>query len=315
MILQAFLFILGLVLLVFSADLLIKTSTRLAVLLKLSTLFIGLILVAFGTSLPEAAVSVSAGLNNQPSIALGNVIGSNIANICLALGLCGMFVPIKVSPSLFKTEIPIMLVATLAFLFFCLDGFFSRFEGIVFLIAFGWFCFYSYRNSQQDYKEQEVVEKKGFFNKIKSKPILFVIFFIALLFIILSSNLMVKSGVFIANFFKINPVIIGITLFALGTSLPEIAISFTAALKKKSSLSVGNVIGSNIFNILFVIGILAVIKPFRVDQSLLKSELPFLIILNIVLVLFMRTSYTLSRKESFILLIGYILFISSIFMR
>ncbi|MBN2120766.1 MAG: calcium/sodium antiporter [Candidatus Omnitrophica bacterium] len=306
--------ILGLVLLVVSADFLIKISVRLAWLLRLSTLFIGLILVAFGTSLPEAAVSIVAAVKNSKDIALGNVVGSNIANIGLAVGLAGLFNPLKVEKSLFRREIPVMLVSCLALYGFCWDGLICRWEGGVFLLGFAAFCFFSFKNSKAQ-EESEEFTLSGPLSKTESKPLVFLIFCGCLFFLVLGADLMVNSGVNIANFFGISPWVIAITVFAVGTSLPELAASVAASIKKVSSISIGNVVGSNIFNILLVLGLASLIRPIEVDRSILNFELPLMIAFSVVVSLFMMTRNKVSRFEAGVLLLFYCIFIVFLFIR
>lgn len=298
----------GLVLLVLSSDYLVKCSVKLAKLFRLSTFFIGLILVALGTSLPEATVSIIAVLKGQKAIALGNIIGSNIANIGLVFGVCGLLNPLKINPELFKREIPFMMGAAIALIAFSLNGVISRFEGALFVLAFIAFLVLSYKNAGTE-EEAEHFELSGFLGKTKSKALVFVLFIISVLVLVFGANLMVNAGVGIADHFGISPWLVAITIFAIGTSLPELAASISASLKKVSSISVGNVIGSNIFNIIFVLGIVALIKPINVEPGIIKFELPALAAFSAIVYFFMRSKYELNKKESILLLFSYVLFI------
>jgi len=314
LLLNLLILIFGLILLAVSSDFLIKTSVKLACLLKLSTLFIGLILVAFGTSCPEAAVSIVAIVKKYKDIALGNIVGSNIANIGLVLGLSGLLRPLKIDTSLFRREIPIMLLSCVFLFIFCLDGEISRWEGLVFILGFILFCFFSYKGSRL-HDDSEDFELSGFLKRIKSKIFVFFLFFVSLLFLVVSANLMVNSGVNIAKIFGISPWLIAVTVFAVGTSLPELAASISAALKKVPSISIGNVIGSNIFNILLVLGLVSLVRPITVERSILRFELPLLIVFSIGVSLFMRTKNTLSRWEAGLLFLSYIVFIVLLIVR
>ena len=263
-ILNITIFLIGLCLLVLSSVWLIQGSVKLSILFKLSPLFIGLVLIAFGTSAPEAAIGIIAALRNQKGIALGNIIGSNISNIGLILGVCAMVAPLAVkSKSIFKNEIPIMLASVLLFYFLSCDLFISRIDGAVFIGSFIAFCFVSYKRAKKsfDYSEIESFKLKKFLQRMNSKILLFAIIFASLLAIVYAADLMVKSGANLAQVFGISPWIIGITVFAIGSSLPELSASLTASLRKVPSLSLGNIIGSNIFNVLFVLGIVALIRP------------------------------------------------------
>jgi len=306
------LFILGLVFLSISSNLLIKTSVRLAYLFKLTTLFIGLIFIAFGTSLPEATVSLLAVIKKYKDIALGNIVGSNIANIGLVLGLSGLIRPLRVDSSLFKREVPIMVLSSLFLYIFSLDGLISRGEGLVFLLSFIFFFIFAYKSSKLSEKKEftpQEFEASGAFKKLHSKALILILFFLSLTFLLIGANMMVNSGVNVAKFFGISPWLIAITIFAIGTSLPELAASLSASIKGVSSISVGNVVGSNIFNILFVLGIASLIRPIRLESSILRFELPFLIFFSIIVSLFMRIKDNISRGEAGVLFLSYLVFI------
>ena len=305
-------FISGLVLLIYGSDFLIQSSVKLSFLLRLTPLFIGIIIVAFGTSMPELAVGITATLEHEKAIALGNIIGSNISNIGLILGLCAMFTPLKISKDIFKKELPIMIFSTVLFYILSLDRTLSRIDGLVFIILFIIFCFISFKDARTSKHHQEIADFK--FNKIlkniNSKPLIGIFVFISIIFVIWGASLMVKSGVNIARIFGISPWVIGITVFAIGTSLPELAASMTASIKKVSSISVGNIVGSNIFNILLVLGVVSLIRPITIDSpSVLVFEMPVLLLFNVLLVIFMRTSFKISRIEGLILLVSYVTFI------
>ncbi|MFC1515002.1 calcium/sodium antiporter [Candidatus Omnitrophota bacterium] len=314
LLISAAVLILGLALLVTASGLLVKSSVKLAYLLKLSTLFIGLIFVAFGTSLPEAAVSIAAVIKGYKGIALGNVVGSNIANIGLVLGLCGLVRPLKVDSSLFKREIPIMLASVLALYLFARDGLISRFEGGLFLFAFVLFCISSLRGSRSHQADEDFA-LSGFLAKTRSKLLVLLVFSASVFFLVLGANLMVNSGVKIAEHFSVSPWIIAITVFAVGTSLPELAASLAASAKKISSLSIGNVIGSNIFNVLLVLGIASLIRPIEVEAAVLRFELPLLIAFSLVAAIFMGIKNTISRFEAGMLLLFYCIFIVFLFLK
>jgi len=305
-------FVSGLILLIYSSGFLIQSSVKLSFLLRLAPLFIGIIIVAFGTSAPELAVGITAALKHQKAIALGNIVGSNISNIGLILGLCAIFMPLKINKDIFKKELPIMILSTALLYVFSLDRILSRIDGLVFVVLFIIFCFISFKSARTSEYHQEVAGFK--FNKIlkgiNSKPLIGVFIFVSIILVIWGANLMVKSGVNIAHIFGISPWVIGITVFAVGTSLPELAASMAASVKKVSSIGVGNIVGSNIFNILLVLGAVSLIRPITIDtSSVLVFEMPALLLFNILLVIFMRTSFKISRIEGFILLASYVTFI------
>jgi cation:H+ antiporter len=298
-------------LLILGSNWLIQGSVKLSILFKLSPLFIGLILIAFGTSAPEAAIGIIAALRDQKGIALGNIIGSNISNIGLILGLCALVMPLGVNKRIFKLEIPIMLASVALFYFLSLDLLISRIDGLIFIGAFIAFCVSAYYGAKKsfDHAELEGFKLKKILQKLNSRFFLFTIILASLAVIVWGANLMVKAGVDLATIFGVNPWIIGITIFAIGSSLPELAASLTASLKKVPSISVGNIVGSNIFNILFVMGIVALIRPITLESSVLGFEFPVLIIFSFALFIVMRIGYKISRLRGLFLFLGYITFI------
>ncbi len=306
-----FLFLIGLIFLVVSSNWLIQSSVKISWLFRLTPLSIGLVIIAFGTSAPEAGVGIVATLKNQEGIALANVIGSNIANIALALGLCSIFVPLKVDKNIFRKEFPVLAVATLVLYFSSLDLVISRLEGALFILLMFLSCLIFLKGSRGNFIEEETknIKINRLLNRVKRPFSAVVLFVLSLAGVVWGANLMVEGGVYLANFFGISPWIIGITLFALGTSLPEIATSFTAAIKRVPSISVGNIIGSNIFNILLVIGVIALIKPISLNSSVVKFELPILLGFTFLLFTVMFTHYKIVRKEGMILVLGYIVFL------
>lgn len=300
--------------LVASADYLVKCSVKLARMFALSTFFVGLILVAMGTSLPEATVSILAVLKGENALALGNVVGSNIVNIGLVLGICGILNPLTIPQTLFKREIPFMLGATMALIVFSLNGIISRIEGMFLICFFIIFVYTSLKTSAQGHEENEF-ELKGILAETKSKSLVFFLFSFSAAVLIAGANLMVSAGINIADMLGVSPWIVAVTIFAIGTSLPELAASVSASLKKVSAISVGNVIGSNIFNIVFVIGIVALIRPIEVSKSIIAFDLPILAAFTVMFYVFMRTRFKLTRIESAFMLLGYAGFIIALIIK
>jgi cation:H+ antiporter len=309
-------FLIGLVALYFGAEWLVKGSSRLAKSLHIRPIIIGLTIVAFGGSAPEAAVSIVAALKKSSDMALGNILGSVIANTGLVLGLSALIAPLKIQLSIIRKELPIMLGATILFYLMALNLRIGFGEGLLLFAGFILFILYSIYQSLREKSKNRLVEKeyeeflKGKNDK-RFKFILLVI--VGLILIIVSANLLIKSGIFIAESLGVSELIIGITLLAVGTSLPELAISTVAAYRKESDISAGNVIGSNIFNIFFVIGAVAMIHPLNVEKSTLSFEFPAMLIFSILLIWMMKTHLTLSRIEGAILLGLYILFLILLF--
>ncbi|MFH1768092.1 MAG: calcium/sodium antiporter [Candidatus Omnitrophota bacterium] len=306
-------FAVGLALLVYGSNLLIHACVRISSLFNLTPLFIGTIFVAFGTSMPEFGVSVIAALRNQDAIALGNVVGSNIANIGLVLGLCGFLMPLSVDKTIFKKELPIMLASTVLLYWFSLDCIISRAESFILIVCFIAFCFISYRGAKGQKAaagELEGFKLKKILAKTDRKSTVAVLSIISLLLVIFGANLMVRSGVFLARTFGVSSWLIAMTVFAVGTSLPELAASLTASLKKVPSISVGNIVGSNIFNILLIIGIAGLIRPIRIyNPTIFLFEFPVLLVFSVFLFIFMRLRYRISRVEGLFLLLGYMVFL------
>jgi cation:H+ antiporter len=301
------LLVFGLILLVISSNWLIQSSVKISSFFRLTPLFIGLVIIAFGTSAPEAGVGIIATLKNQGGVALANVIGSNIANIALALGLCSIFIPLKVDKKIFKKEFPFLAISTLALYFASLDLIISRREGVIFILLLLIFCFIFIRDSKEGFIEDETknIKFNKVFNKLKRPHSIVILFILSLAGIIGGAHFMVEGGVYLANFLGVSPWIIGITLFALGTSLPEISTSVAAAIKKVPSISIGNIIGSNIFNILLVVGVVVLIKPLSLNPSVVKFELPMLLGFTFLLFTVMATHYKIVRWEGLILTLSY----------
>ena len=310
-----FLFVLGLALLIFSSDWLIQACVKLSILLKLTPLFVGLIFVGFATSAPETGVGVVAAIKNYEGIALGNVVGSNIANIGLILGLCALFSPIPVNKNIFRRELPVMLLAVILLYVLSLDGVISRLDGALFIIFLIIFCIISYRGAKSTFNDKEVdcFSFNKFFKKTRPRFLVIVITLLSLGGIIWGSDLMVRGGSSFARLLGVRPWVIGITAFAIGTSLPELVASLTASFKKLHSISVGNVVGSNIFNIFFVLGLVALIRPIPVERSYLHFEYVVMFIFSLVLLCVMKTHYRITRREGLFMFLGYIVFLFILF--
>jgi cation:H+ antiporter len=310
-----FLFLCGLALLIFSSQWLIQACVKLSILLRLTPLFVGLIIVGFATSTPEAGVGTVAAIKNYEGIALGNIIGSNIANIGLILGLCAIFCPIPVNKNIFKRELPVMFLAVILLYVLSLDRVISRFDGALFIGCLIAFCVVAYRAAKRTFNEREIDSFE--FNKFfKKTPHLFVVVVITLLSlggIIGGADLMVRGGSTLAGLLGVSPWIIGITVFAIGTSLPELVASLTASFKKIPSISVGNIVGSNIFNIFFVLGLVALIRPIPVKPSYLRFEYVIMSIFSMLLLLVMKTQYKITRREGLLMFLGYSVFLFVLF--
>ena len=306
------LFLVGLTLLYFGSEWLVKGSSRLAKSLHIRPIIIGVTIVALGSSAPEAAVSLLAASKKSCDIALGNILGSVIANIGLVLGISAIISPLKVELSLIKRELPIMLGATLVFYLMALNLSIGFPEGLLLFVGIILFIAYSvYQGLRQKNKNQpKEKEYEKSFKGERDERIKFILLSVAgLILIIGGANLLVKSAILIAQQLGVSELIIGITLVAVGTSMPELAISAVAAYRKEPDISVGNIIGSNIFNIFFVIGAVTMIHPLSVEKSTLVFEFPAMLVFSVLLIWMMKTKLTLSRAEGVILLVLYVLFL------
>jgi len=309
-----FFLIAGLIVLVYSSNWLIQGSVKLSFLFKLTPLFIGAVVVAFGTSAPEAGVGIMAALRNQKAIALGNIIGSNIANIGLIMGLCVFFRPMNIDKSVFKREGPFMLFSAVLLYVLSWDLVLNYIDGIVFIACFLVFCLMSYRQAKKSFDSSQLKAftlKKRLQNTDSCLLALGVVL-LSLIGVVLGADLMVKGGVAVAGIFGISPWIIGIVVFAVGTSLPELAASLTASVKKVPSISAGNILGSNIFNILLVLGVVSLIRPINIEPSVLSFEMPVLLAFSFAFFIIMRTGYRISRREGLLIFSGYMAFITAL---
>jgi cation:H+ antiporter len=294
--------VIGLVGLVFSSDKFVEGASSIALHMKVSPLFVGVVLVGIGTSAPEILVSVQSALNDKPELSLGNAIGSNIANIALILGITAMYTPIVVKWKLVKKEFAMLVGVTLLGALFIFDGKLVRFEAIMFLIALG-FVLYFLMNGAKTESNSDVQEKPSV-----SKPKSWVLTVVGMIALIGFSKLLVYGAVGIATFLGMSELMIGLTIVAIGTSLPELSASIAAARKGMADLALGNVIGSNIFNILAVLSVSTLITPFDVPPEALSRDLPLMILLTFVIIL-MAFSFnknkdgTIRRMEGGVLLV------------
>ncbi len=300
--------IIGLVLLILGGNWLLKSSVGLANNLKISKIIIGLTIVSFATSAPEMIVSVKAALNGFPDIALGNVIGSNIGNIGLVLGIVLLINAIQIDTSFYKTDWPVTMVATtLLFVFLIIDGQLSRVEGIIFIIVLVVFLIILIRQNKKVTTDIESVT-------VEKVSLLKICIFLIIggFSLWLGSELLVKGAVNIAGNFGVSQRIIAITVVSIGTSIPELASSIIAAVKKENDISIGNIIGSNIFNILSVLGVTAIIKPIeKVDLQIISQDIYWLLGFSFILLplVLLPERGSLSFKEGILLLVSYFVFL------
>jgi cation:H+ antiporter len=318
--LQDFVFILlGLVGLYFGAEWLVKGSSRLAQTFGISTLVIGLTVVAFGTSMPELLVSLTAALDGTPELAVGNVVGSNIANIGLILGVAGMMTTVMISLRLVRVEIPAMIISAFIVYLMMQDGEIGRLEGgiLVFGMIFFTATLYLLAMREADAParlheegEEKVAEAK---NINRGRELLRLLVGIAVL--VVGANLLVDGAKGVASELGVSEAVIGFTLVAFGTSLPELATAVVAAMQDETDILVGNVIGSNIANLLLILGTVALVKPIPIDDSILSFEM--LVMLGFSVVFFVPFAFDLKirRREALIFLGAYAAFSVVLFVR
>lgn len=313
MTLAVILFFTGLLLLYFGAEYLITGSSRFALSFGVRPLVIGMTIVALATSMPELMVTLFAAAKDSPDIAAGNIIGSNVANIGLILGVTALFSPLAVAPNVLRREIPILLGASLLLYLFALDSVLSFVEGLALLLSLVAFLVYCLRSGREKGLERpaspEVVARE---RKARTRDLLFILLGIAGL--AGGAELMVRSAVTIARAFGISELVIGLSIVALGTSLPELAASTISVWKGEADIGIGNVIGSNIFNILFVLGVCAVIRPLAIEPSVLCFELPVMLLFSVALLPLLRHRLTLDRAKGAGLLAGYLVFVGILFL-
>lgn len=349
MLINVVLLVLGLVLLAKGSDFFVKSAASVAQKLGVSEFVIGLTLVALGTSIPELASSVIAAMEQQSGIVIGNVVGSNIANIGLIVGLGALIARIKTKQEMLRRDGYIMLFAALLFYVFIINGKVSRLEALIFLllyIAYTVFLFETKPKSRDKYEFKEFIRyffgfkyivtirsiiiprlknksKKKSKNKpeeIKTKELSkpdiirdFLVLIISGFAIVVGASYLVNEAIFFADFFDIPKTVIGISLVALGTSLPELGVTISAARQGYGNIAVGNVIGSNIANILLVVGVSAMIFPLSVIKPTIFYLTPFMIFMSILLLIFIRSNWEISRIKGIVFLALYTLFLAVLF--
>tara|TARA_B100000614_G_C14558423_1_gene496343 strand:+ start:1171 stop:2091 length:921 start_codon:yes stop_codon:yes gene_type:complete len=297
---------LGSILLYLGSEWIVKGGVGVAEKYGVSTIVIGLTVVAFGTSLPELLVSLNAAFQGSSSLAIGNAIGSNIANVGLVLSLSAFIFPITLKYTLIKRDLYVYLFSCVVFIFFSLDGRLSKFEGAFFVNTLLFYVIYSIKKPIKDYTDIEEYEGDNFVEMI-----LFVIF--GIVGLSLGADLFVDGSVYIARYFGISEVVIGMSIVAFGTSLPELATSAMAAYKKESAISIGNIIGSNIFNILCVLGVTSVVQPLNARWIDIRMQVGIMIAYGLLIIVISQITQPIKRSVSVSMLAGYFLFIYLLF--
>ncbi len=281
-------FVIGLALLIYGADSLVRGASSIAKKFGLSPLFIGLTIVAFGTSLPELVVNIFASFRGSNDIAIGNVLGSNISNILLILGIAALIYPLVVRKGTVSKEIPFSFLAVVVLFILANDYFIdklpesivSRADGLILLAFFIIFMYYTVGISRSS-KDEAADPIKTYKHYVAASMVIG-----GTLGIVIGGNMMVDAAVKVATFFGVSQALIGLTIVAIGTSLPELATSAIAAYHKRSDIAIGNIVGSNIFNIFWILGVSATIKPLYFSLPL-NIDLLILLFITILLIFFM----------------------------
>ena len=301
----------GLLLLVKGGDWLLKAAVALSINLSIPKIVIGMTVVSFATSAPELIVSVKSALMGHPDLAMGNVIGSNIANLALVLGIVILIEPIIVTKNFFRIDWPIMFLSTMIFYFFIKNNNLTINEGFILftlLIAVLIFLLFFQKNN--------IVDDSSLVSEVSNKKVILLLFFGGGIALWLGSEMLIKGSVSLAQEIGISERIISISIISIGTSIPELSASLVAIFKKEKAISLGNLIGSNIFNILAVMGITAMIQPIVFfDENLIESDFLWMIFISVLILplAFIPKRMKLGRFEGAILLCCYAIFIYQMF--
>jgi cation:H+ antiporter len=310
MLINILLFLLGLLFLYTGATWLVKGSSALAVLLGVRPLLVGITVVAFATSTPELIVSLIASLKGSSDLALGNIVGSNIANIGLILGLSGLLAPLHINISFLRKELPILTAVSLLFYGLSLDLNIGLTDGSILLVAFTLFMVFASITAIKEGNSGSALAlprlERG---RIGGKAKILLAIFAGVAALFAGGELLTRAAISMAREFGISEIIIGLTLVSVGSSLPELVTAIVASLQKENDICIGNLIGSNIFNILFVGGLAAVVSPINVAKEQLTFYLPVMLVYTVSMMPMMKTGLVLKRWEGTLLLVTYVGFL------
>lgn len=289
---------------------LVSGAVSLADRLKVPPLIIGLTVIAFGTSAPELTVSIQAAFQGQPDIAVGNIIGSNISNMLLVLGISALIQPIIVEGKELSRDGIFMLLVTLGFFFVAFYGDINRFVSLGMIGVIGFYTVYLYRQGSDEDATQEVSE-----NLLAGASVFVCLVILALgtIAVVWGADLLVKGAVILATEFGVSEGVIGLTVVAIGTSLPELAISILAALRGHAALAVGNIVGSNIYNILLILGVTGLVHPIAIAPDFLLIDIWMLLGVSGLTVFLLSCQQGISRVFGGLFLVTYIIYISFLF--
>lgn len=310
LVLDVLLLTLGVGVLYYGAEWLVRGAARLAASLGVSPIVVGLTVVSFGTSAPELVVCAVAALGGNPGLAIGNVLGSNLANIGLILGLTSIVRPLEVHARVVWREAPLMLLVTAALYPLLWDTELTRGDGVLLLLALTAYLLFVFQSVEDEAPEildeyEDYMKASTAETALIHPPDLFWIL-AGSACLVLGGYCIVEGAVQVASSFGLSQVMIGLTVVAVGTSLPELATALVAAARKEADIAVGNVIGSNIFNVAAILGTTAVLEPIRIPAGVLTRELPAVLVLSALLFPLLRTGWKISRFEGAILLAAYV---------
>lgn len=306
----------GVAFLAVGGEALIRGSLAAARRLNVSPLLSGLVIVGFGTSSPELVVSLEAALSDRPDIAIGNVVGSNIGNILLILGVCAVIRPLSVKPLALRRDAIVVVAASSLFLILAGENALGRPDAAIFLLALFVYLIWAYLSERLHTIPSAILHKAeaeelSAVPKTISRTLMSLI--IGLLLLLGGSQILIRGAVGIAESLQISETVIGLTLVAIGTSIPELSVSAIATWRKHADVAVGNILGSNIFNLFGILGVSALLQPLPVQERLLQFDQWVMLGTSILLLLFLYTGRSLSRWEGGILLVGYGIYLSLTF--
>ncbi len=309
MLIPSLLLICGFIMLSARAEIMVSASSRLAIRVGISPLIVGLTIMAFGTSAPELAVSINSATVGFSELALGNVIGSNIANIGLVLGISALICPIRIEKQLVRSEIPIVIIASIVMGFLLLDGELNLTDGAILSIGLLIFLYAGFRQVNKEFEGEELdLHPSRAAQEAGQSSMNLILIVGGLILLVFGSQVFVDNAVTLARVIGVSEALIGLTLIAIGTSIPELATSVIAAVRRQPDIALGNIIGSNVFNILCVLGITALISPILSGQ-ITTTDFAVMILFSSILLPLAWTDLTLSRTEGLFLLAGYLVYL------
>lgn len=309
MVLYVFLFFVGLLVLYLGAEGLVQGASSIALQYGIRPVIVGLTVVALGTSMPEFLVNFFALLSGESTLAIGNIIGSNISNVALILGVCAVTLPLTIKPQVLKREYPVMLAVMVFFYLCALDGVIGTFDGIlmvIILLGLGIYVFFDARRTSTATILESMEGELEAADPELSMLAKGIYVFGGMGGLALGAHLMVDNAVSIADLMGIDHVVIGLTVVAIGTSLPELAASMVGTLKEESEMTVGNVMGSNLLNVLFVVGTLSIAEPIAVEAETIRLHFPVMLVFCALIVPLTWSDHQISRLEGAFLVVSFI---------